>query len=41
MSQTPAEAYMNPYQQQVTQNALGEMRRQANIAQTGAKQPKQ
>jgi hypothetical protein len=35
MSQTPAEAYMNPYQQQVTQNALGEMRRQANIAQQG------
>jgi hypothetical protein len=32
--------YMNPYQQQVTQNALGEMRRQADIAQTGAKQLK-
>ena len=31
-----AASYMNPYQQQVTQNALGEMRRQANIAQTGA-----
>lgn len=27
--------YMNPYQQQVTQNALGEMRRQATIAQQG------
>jgi hypothetical protein len=26
---------MNPYQQQVTQNALGEMRRQADIAQQG------
>jgi len=32
MYQTPAEAYMNPYQQAVTQNALGEMRRQADIA---------
>ena len=31
-----AASYMNPYQQQVTQNALGEMRRQADIAQTGA-----
>ena len=31
-----AQAYMNPYQEQVTQNALGEMRRQADIAQTGA-----
>lgn len=30
-----AASYMNPYQQQVTQNALGEMRRQADIAQTG------
>jgi hypothetical protein len=30
---TQAASYMNPYQQQVTQNALGEMRRQANIAQ--------
>jgi hypothetical protein len=30
-----AASYMNPYQQQVTQNALGEMRRQANIAQQG------
>jgi hypothetical protein len=30
-----AEAYMNPYQQQVTQNALGEMRRQADIARQG------
>jgi len=27
--------YMNPYQQQVTQNALGEMRRQATIAEQG------
>lgn len=27
--------YMNPYQQQVTQNALGEMRRQADIARQG------
>jgi hypothetical protein len=34
-SPTQAEAFMNPYQQQVTQNALGEMRRQANIAQQG------
>lgn len=31
-----AASYMNPYQQQVTRNALGEMRRQADIAQTGA-----
>ena len=31
-----AASYMNPYQQQVTQNALGEMRRQADIAQQGA-----
>ena len=31
-----AQAYMNPYQQQVTQNALGEMRRQADIAQNQA-----
>lgn len=30
-----AAAYMNPYQQQVTQNALGEMRRQATIAGQG------
>tara|TARA_R110001632_G_scaffold62273_7_gene149654 strand:- start:1450 stop:2574 length:1125 start_codon:yes stop_codon:yes gene_type:complete len=30
-----AASYMNPYQEQVTQNALGEMRRQADIAQTG------
>lgn len=30
-----AQAYMNPYQQQVTQNALGEMRRQADIARQG------
>jgi hypothetical protein len=30
-----AASYMNPYQQQVTQNALGEMRRQADIAQQG------
>lgn len=30
-----AAAYMNPYQQEVTRNALGEMRRQADIAQTG------
>jgi len=29
-------AFMNPYQQAVTQNALGEMRRQADIAGTGA-----
>lgn len=28
-------AYMNPYQQAVTQNALGEMRRQADIARQG------
>ena len=31
-----AASYMNPYQQQVTQNALGEMRRQADIARQGA-----
>ena len=31
-----AQAFMNPYQEQVTQNALREMRRQADIAQTGA-----
>ncbi len=31
-----ASSFMNPYQQQVTQNALAEMRRQANIAQQGA-----
>lgn len=30
-----AASYMNPYQQQVTQNALGEMRRQADIARQG------
>ena len=30
-----AASYMNPYQQQVTRNALGEMRRQADIAQQG------
>ena len=35
MSQTPAEAFMNPYQQGVTQQALGEMRRQADIARQG------
>jgi hypothetical protein len=29
------ESYMNPYQQQVTQQALGEMRRQADIARQG------
>jgi hypothetical protein len=34
-SPTQAEAFMNPYQQEVTQNALGEMRRQANIARQG------
>jgi hypothetical protein len=34
-----AASYMNPYQQQVTQNALGEMRRQANIAQSGPSSP--
>jgi hypothetical protein len=34
-SPTQAEAFMNPYQQEVTRNALGEMRRQANIAQQG------
>ena len=32
---SPVTEYMNPYQEQVTQNALGEMRRQADIAQTG------
>ena len=32
---SPVTQYMNPYQEQVTQNALGEMRRQADIAQTG------
>jgi hypothetical protein len=31
-----AQAFMNPYQQAVTQQALGEMRRQADIAKTGA-----
>jgi hypothetical protein len=35
-SPTQAEAFMNPYQQEVTRNALGEMRRQADIARTGA-----
>ena len=30
-----AQAFMNPYQEQVTQNALGEMRRQADIARQG------
>jgi hypothetical protein len=30
-----AQAFMNPYQQAVTQQALGEMRRQADIAQQG------
>ena len=30
-----AASYMNPYQQAVTQNALGEMRRQADIARQG------
>ena len=30
-----AQAYMNPYQEQVTQQALGEMRRQADIARQG------
>jgi len=34
-SPTQAEAFMNPYQQEVTRNALGEMRRQADIAQQG------
>lgn len=34
-SPTQAKAFMNPYQQEVTQNALGEMRRQADIAQQG------
>jgi hypothetical protein len=30
-----AQTYMNPYQEQVTQQALGEMRRQADIARQG------
>jgi len=30
-----ASSYMNPYQQEVTQNTLGEMRRQADIARQG------
>lgn len=30
-----AQSFMNPYQQQVTQQALGEMRRQADIARQG------
>ena len=30
-----AQAYMNPWQEQVTQNSLGEMRRQADIARQG------
>lgn len=30
-----AQSYMNPYQQAVTQNAMGEMRRQADIARQG------
>jgi hypothetical protein len=30
-----AQSYMNPYQEQVTQQALGEMRRQADIARQG------
>ena len=34
-SPTQAEAFMNPYQQEVTRNALGEMRRQADIARQG------
>ena len=34
-SPTSAQAFMNPYQQAVTQNALGEMRRQADIARQG------
>lgn len=34
-SPTQAEAFMNPYQKEVTRNALGEMRRQADIAQQG------
>jgi len=33
---TSAAAFMNPYQEQVTQNALREMRRQADIAEQGA-----
>ncbi len=32
---TSAAAFMNPYQEQVTQNALQEMRRQADIAEQG------
>ncbi len=32
---TAAAAFMNPYQQEVTQQALGEMRRQADIARQG------
>lgn len=32
---TAAQAFMNPYQQAVTQQALGEMRRQADIARQG------
>jgi len=34
-SPTQAKAFMNPYQQEVTRNALGEMRRQADIARQG------
>lgn len=34
-SPTSAQAFMNPFQQAVTQNALGEMRRQADIARQG------
>ena len=34
-SPTSAQAFINPYQQAVTQNALGEMRRQADIARQG------
>jgi hypothetical protein len=33
---TSAQAFMNPYQEQVTQNALREMRRQADIAENQA-----
>lgn len=32
---TSAKAFMNPYQEEVTQQALGEMRRQADIARQG------
>ena len=32
---SPASAYMNPYQENVTQNALGEMQRQADIQRQG------